>query len=101
VTDLRRRYPATSRLFGAYLNQDWDEHGKDPVAALDRFREDAGPAESACAAREIRAILRRYRSEPGLAEAAEGLSLGYDPGAEGLRRWLRAAAARLERGPPP
>jgi hypothetical protein len=96
----RERWPTLARLFGAYLNQDFDEHGPDPLAAADRFREDAGADEARAAAREARALLRAARGEAALRRALDALSLGYDPAPAPLRGFLRDLARRLDEPDP-
>lgn len=95
---LRDTCPALARLFGAYLNQDFDAFGADPLAAVAAFARDVDAATRARATKEARGLLRRFRSEPGLCEALAALRCGYLPSADGrtCRAFLREVVAGLD-----
>lgn len=94
---LRAAYPTLARLFGAYLNQDFDAFGADPLASVAAFAREVNAATRTRAAKEAHRLLRRFRSEPGLGEALAALRCGYLPTADGRthRAFLRTVASTL------
>lgn len=93
----RTAYPTLARLFAAYVNQDFDVHGPDPLDAVRAFVRDVTPATRARAADEAARLLRRARTETGLDRTLGALRCGVWPKARGTtaRGFLEAVAAVL------
>lgn len=79
----RTRYPALARLFGAYLNQDYDVHGKDPLDAVRAFAKDAPAAQRAAAIDELRRLLAAAKDDADLDRRLGALRCGYLPSSAG------------------
>jgi len=93
----RRPYPQLARLFRAYVNQDFDVHGPDPLDAVRAYARDVRPATRAAAAAELDRLLATARTEATLDAALDALKCGVLPSAAGstARAFLRAVKALL------
>lgn len=96
----RRPSPQLGRLFRAYVNQDFDVHGPDPLDAVRAYVRDVAPATRAAAAAELDRLLATATSEAALDRALDALKCGYRPSAAGstARAFLRAVRALLVDG---
>lgn len=93
----RPSYPQLARLFKAYVNQDFDAFGPDPLDAVRAYVADVRPATRAAAAAEVDRLLAATKGEAALDAALEALKCGYLPSAAGstARAFLRAVKATL------
>lgn len=87
ATGIQKRLPGLYRLFAAYVNQDWDVHGKTVDAAIVRYVADSKPADVAKARRELDAMLAMKLSDARLDKTLESLRCGYD--------WSKAGGAAV------
>lgn len=85
TTGIQKRLPGLYRLFAAYVNQDWDVHGKKVEAAISKFVADSKPADVAKARRELDALLAMNLPDARLDKTLESLRCGYD--------WSKAGGA--------
>jgi hypothetical protein len=91
-----------SALFGAYLNQDWqDEYGNDVWDAVGSFRSGESATAVTCAADQVRRILDADHDEEQLRAITDHLGIEYHPPADGwtyngwlveLEKFLRSGA---------
>jgi hypothetical protein len=93
----RTSYPQLARLFKAYVNQDYDVHGPDPLDAVRAYAADVRPATRAAAAAETDDLLATAKGEAALDAVLDALKCGYLPSAAGstARAFLRAVKAVL------
>lgn len=93
----RPRYPQLARLFQAYVNQDFETFGLDPLDAVRAYAADVRPTTRAAAAAEVDRLLAAARTEAALDAALDALKCGYLPSAAGTtaRAFLRAVKAVL------
>ncbi len=93
----RAAYPQLARLFKAYVNQDWDTFGPDPLDAVRAYAGDVRATTRAAAAAEVDRLLATTRGEAALDAALDALKCGYLPSAKGstARAFLRAVRTLL------
>lgn len=84
-TGIQKRLPGLYRLFAAYVNQDWDAHGKSPDAAVKAFIEESRSTDVAKTLRELDALLAKNLDEARLDKTLASLRCGYD--------WSKAGGA--------
>ena len=87
---LAKRYPRLSRLFSAYLNEDWDQTFPTADAAVAAYRKDSKAKERREAAAELASLSAEFPDESSLDDALGGLLCGFLPSAHGTtaRRWV-------------
>lgn len=88
------RYPHLAELLGGYLHQDWEEEFGTAAEAVAAYRAGAGADDAARSREEIGRLLKRTKSEAGLAKACRALGCAFLP-TGGWRRWLEEVSARL------
>lgn len=96
---LRRRFPQLARLFGAYVNEDFDAFGGTPEDAVRAFSREARPVEVAAAHAEVERLLAEATDEASLDRVLGALRCGYLPSADGrtARAFLDAVRTVLAR----
>jgi hypothetical protein len=90
ATGIQNRLPALYRLFAAYVNQDWDDHGRSPDAAVKVFIKESKPEDVARARTELDGLLATKLDDGRLDKTLTSLRCGYDwSKAGGATAWLQ------------